>query len=91
MSYFAMTGASGLETWEKESIAPVLARSLPVHYRTVQRDREPTGSLQLHGRKGRRRGLYLGRVLVENSEPCKDGQGPIGSHLEKGLIESGMS
>jgi len=71
-----MTGASRLGTSVNETVAPVLASTLPVHYREVQRDRRPTGSLGLHERNGIRRGLkYPRRTLVEETPgPWKEGQ-----------------
>jgi len=44
-----MTGASGPRSWAKESVAPVLRASPPIHYREIQRNRGPIGSLKLHG------------------------------------------
>jgi len=51
------------------------------------------GSFEIHERKGSRRGpKYPRRTLVgEMLRPWKEGQGPFGSQLEKGPIESGMS
>jgi len=77
------SGASGLRTWAKGSVAPVLtsesASSLPG--RTAWPG--PTGSLELHGRRGsRRESKYPRRTLIgETSESWKEGQGPIGSEM----------
>jgi len=77
---FAMTGASGLETWVKRSVAPVLWASPPVHYREVQRDRRRTLSLELHMRGSQKGPNYPRRTLVgETSGPWTGGQGPIES------------
>jgi len=43
-----MTGASVLETWVKQSVAPVQRISVPIHFQEVQHDQGPTGSLELH-------------------------------------------
>jgi len=49
--------------------------SLPVHFREVQHDREPTGSLELHGRRGSRKDpKYSRRILVgETLGPRREG------------------
>jgi len=88
----AMTKASGLETWVKGSVALNWRASPLIHYREVQRDRVPTGSLKLNERRRSQRGLkYPIRTLVgETLGPWRGGQGPIGSQLGKELIESGM-
>jgi len=67
--------------------------SLPVHYRKVQNDQGPTGSLELHERKESRRvPKYPRRTLVgETRGVVKEGQGPIGSQSWKGPIENDMS
>jgi len=44
-----MVRASGQGTWVTESVAPVLASESALHFREVQHDRGPTGSLELHG------------------------------------------
>jgi len=66
--------------------------SLQVYYREVQRDRKPTGCLELHGRRGSLKGLkYPRKTLVgETPGPWKEGHGPIGRQLGKRPIESGM-
>jgi len=87
-----MNGAIGLGTWATRSVAPVLAASLPVHCQEVQRDRRPTGSLELHGRRGSQNGpKYPRRTLAgETLWPRRGGQRPIGNQLGKGSIESGI-
>jgi len=62
---FAMIGANRQETWVTRSVAPVWRASLPVHFREVQHDRRPTGSLKLHERRGSRKDpKYPRRTLV---------------------------
>jgi len=53
---FAMTRASVLRTWIKESVAPFWRVSPPVHHREVERDQDPVGNLELHGRRGSQKG-----------------------------------
>jgi len=64
-----MTETSELGTWVKGSVAPVLASELAsFHYQEVQHDRGPTGSLELRGRKGSRKGTkYPRRTLVRET------------------------
>jgi len=66
---------------------------LTVCYHEVQRDRGPTGSLELHGRReSRKDSKYPRRILVgETPEPWKKGRGSVGSRLGKEPIEIGMS
>jgi len=45
-------GASWQGTWVTGSVAPVLASEAARYFREVQHDRGPTGSLELHGKKG---------------------------------------
>jgi len=63
-----------------------------VYFREVQRDREATGSLDLRGRRGRRKDpKYPRRTLVEETMGSwRGGQGPTGNRLGKGPIESDM-
>jgi len=42
---FAMVGASEQETWKRDLLLRFWRASLPVHFREVQHDRDPTGSL----------------------------------------------
>jgi len=86
-----MTGASGLGTWVKESVAPVLVSESASSYQKDQCDRKPIGSLELHGRKGSWRGLkYPRRTSVgEMTGLWKGGQVLTGSQLRKGPIKSG--
>jgi len=67
--------------------------TLPVHYREVQRDRGPTGSSELFERKGSQRGPKYPRRILFREMPrlWKERQGPIGSPLGKGPIESSLS
>jgi len=64
----------------------------PVHYTEVQRDRGPTGSLELHGkRRSRKSPKYPRRTLVGETPGLWRGrQEPIESWLGKGPIKSGM-
>jgi len=61
----------GLTCWEHGRRGVLLRfwrASLPVRYREVQRDREPTGSLELYERRGSQRGpKYPRRTLVEET------------------------
>jgi len=52
------------------SVAPVLAsESVPVHFREVHHDQGPTGSLELHERRGSRKDpKYPRRILVGAKE-----------------------
>jgi len=45
----AMTGASGLGTWVKGNVTPILVSESASSLLEVQRDRGPTRSLELHG------------------------------------------
>jgi len=83
---FAIVGASREGTWVKGSVASRQA-SLPVHFREIQHDRGPTGTLELHGRRGSRRDpKYPRRVLVgETLGPWRGGKGPI----ESGMLSDG--
>jgi len=47
-----MVSASEQGTWVRGVLLRFWRASLPVHFRKVQHDRGPTGSLELHGRKG---------------------------------------
>jgi len=61
----------------------------PIISAEFQHDRGPTGSLELHGRRGSRKEPK--RTLVgETLWPCRRGQGPTRNRLGKGPIESGM-
>jgi len=86
-----MIVASGQETWAKGSGAPALASESASSLLGSPALRRPTGSLELHWRRGNRRGpKYFKRTLVgETPEPWKEGQGPTGNQLGKGPIESG--
>jgi len=74
----------------KKSVTQVQRASLPVHFREVQRDGRPTGSLELHRRIGRRR-------EVPNIPEClwlekrrgreKEGEGRLGVSEEKGRLK----
>jgi len=61
---FAITGASELGIWAKRSVALLWQGELPVHYRGVQYDRGPTESLELHKRKGSRKGPKYPRTTL---------------------------
>jgi len=63
------------------NIAPVLASEADIDYQEVQCDRGPTGSLELHGRRGGQKGpKYPRRTLVgETLGPWRGGLGPIDS------------
>jgi len=88
-----MTGASGLGTWVKGSVAPVLASKSASSLWEVQRDLRLTESLELHGRRGSQKDpKYPKRTLVGETlaGPWRGGQGTIESQLGKRPIESRM-
>jgi len=82
---FAMTRASGMGMGQRKVLLWFWRASLPVYCHGFQRDRRPTESLELRGRKGSRRGFKYPRMtlLGETPELWKEGQGPIGTQLGK--------
>jgi len=59
---------TGWEHGQRGVLFPLWRANLPVHYREVQRDRGPTGSLELQERRGNRRGpKYPRRTLVRDT------------------------
>jgi len=87
-----MVGVSGQGTWVKDVLLWFWQASLPVHFREVQHDWEPTGSLELHGKRGSQKGpKYPRKTLVgEMLGLWRGGQVPTGNRLGKGPIKSGI-
>jgi len=68
-----MTRASGLETWEKGSVAPAFGSKSTIHHQEVQHDRRPTGMPEPYRRRVSPEGpKYSRRNLVEETpEPAR--------------------